>query len=706
MASAQSGPGLVICEPVTIPALSSFGAGCAAWLQFAVGGQPQFGKTPLWGSLNRAASEMHRSDLQLSSAQAVRLAPILGITQAAVGTLRGSEPHLTLAYRRIQVPSGAAAGAPITVTGTQAQITARLPQMARTLALGLGGTSAGIPASSGLAASDLELLGALRRLGQSPPAEEQPEGEARQKDLVALASHSPLASLMALGTYGTRESLHAAVKTLLAQAGGNPLVWAEIADKDGLALLPYSAQLSALAARFPGNAPLAAAESLRCRAVQDRPGESAAAERLTRDAPHAPNGWLIKGEAVSDQAADLRQARVFPALTPAEADTLGHLYPQWEKAAQHAVILDPAFAPAWQNLAKAATFNSDTATADHALQKVLTLSADKAKVYEWGLEMYQPKWGGDPAKLQSLARQAASDTALTSTEVVFVAQELKESGSPNLQQKVLSDFIARRRAYLSAHPDDSIKHWGLAAALKASGDKAGALAEYKTAAALLPNSAEVRCDLGDALYDGGVSDQGNEQFQEAARIDPDSPRSLIDLGFVQRQQGHFEEAKRSLQDALRFDPANSKAYSELGDVFLIQRPPDYQVAIENYQAAIRYGNYSSYVRLVAALDNAGKFDQVLTTGEAALRIYINGNATIYDDMADAYLHEKEWDKSIVLSQAALTLNVADPVAHENLGEAYIGAGRKAEAQAEWRKVLALPDIGIRSAAEGYLKQYP
>ena len=75
-------------------------------------------------------------------------------------------------------------------------------------------------------------------------------------------------------------------------------------------------------------------------------------------------------------------------------------------------------------------------------------------------------------------------------------------------------------------------------------------------------------------------------------------------------------------------------------------------------------------------------------------------------MANAYLIKKAWNQSLAMSNAALALDANDSLAHENLAEAYLGTGRIAEAQAEWRKVLTFNDARMKAEAEGYLKKYP
>ena len=707
----QSGPGIFLCEPVTASTNhvgSNFGTGCALWLQMTVGGQPQFGKTPLWGVPARAAAEMGRSDLQLSSIQAQNLAPILGVTHAGIATLSGASPHLTLTYRLLQVPQGTQIGAPITLTGTQEQIIEGLPSVARTLAQRLGEATPNIPASPGLKPAELQRIGQMQWAGTTLTADER-------TDLYDIASRSPLAGLLILSqrAYSSHARFNTSAQTLLAQAGGNALIWGEVAVEGDVALLPHTAELTALTAHYPGNYNLATAETFRFRALKDRKSEIQAAERIVQDAPHNPDGWLTYASSTSSVAADLRQARGYNALTPEESDTLSHLYPQWEAAAERAAELDPAYGKAWLRLAQAAAFNSDGPLADHALQNALVKSADKADVYGWAMEMYQPKWNDEPANLTHIAHVAAADMTLSASETIYVAQHLGGSGFSDLRRQVLNGFIARQRDFLAAHPGDGNKHWGLAMALNESGDTKDALAEYRLAATLLPESAIVRYELGDALYQQGeigftksLYEQAVAQLQEAVRIDPDYLDAYIDLAYCQKNLRHFAEAKQAVKEGLRLDPASGSTYAVLGEVLM--REHNYAEAIPNYQDAIRYGHFSqaNYDNLTTMLAETGQYDLEVTTGEAAMRVYSTMDPDFYDDMADAYLHKKDWDQSHAMSQTAIALKPEDPIAYENLAEAYLGAGRIADAQVEWRKVLMFKDDRIKAVAQDYLNKYP
>lgn len=77
-----------------------------------------------------------------------------------------------------------------------------------------------------------------------------------------------------------------------------------------------------------------------------------------------------------------------------------------------------------------------------------------------------------------------------------------------------------------------------------------------------------------------------------------------------------------------------------------------------------------------------------------------------DNLADLYLHKRNYAGAAEESRTALGRNESDAVAHENLGEALIGQGNKAEAQTEWRQVLALDHGEIAQAAQKMLAKYP
>lgn len=717
-----SGAGIVVCEPVAPGPDADFGAGCALWLQMEVGGQAALGKTPPWESLDRARAELGRGDLRLSAAEAAPLAGMLGATHAAVGTLSGTGTSLTLTYQIVQVSAGTPVGAALTVSGTRDQIDAGLPGLAKTLAVRLGAVSPDVPASVGLSPAELETL-AADRMGTLTDAQESA--------LLALAARDPLAGLIALARRPDRPQAQeaAAARTLLSQAPANPLVWEAVGSTDKEALVPPAAPLASLTLRFPHNHLLAEAQFFRASATSDRKAEQAAASRLVADAPRDPDGWLAYALILSHQADDIRHGRTYDSMLPAEAAPLDQLYKRWQTAAAKATTLDPAFAHAWLRLSQAATFAGDSAAANKALDTARTLSLaphalpdDAPAVIQWALQMYQPKWGGAPAKLAEFARLASEQDGLADRTVLELARTLgtldKSAGVEGLdgkalQKKLLDAFIVRKRAALAAHPGDGRSHLALGEAVSTLGDVPGGIAEYRTACDLLPGSAVARYDLGYLLHyqletqgHPGTYDEAITRLQEAVRIDPDLLQAYIELDYCLKNAGRFAEAGLALKQALRLDPNSGPTYAALAEVQM--RLKDYAEAIINYRKALALGDYRepSYENLINALDATGQYDAILETAQDELRLFPKGNSLTYDETGAIYIEKKLWDRSMTASKAAIALDSSDAWAHENLAEAYLGAGRLADARAEWQTVLTLKDEGIKATAQGYLKKYP
>lgn len=72
----------------------------------------------------------------------------------------------------------------------------------------------------------------------------------------------------------------------------------------------------------------------------------------------------------------------------------------------------------------------------------------------------------------------------------------------------------------------------------------------------------------------------------------------------------------------------------------------------------------------------------------------------------ALYHQGELDAAINQFHDAIRLMPSFSSAYYYLGNAFQGKGRKTEARAAWRKVLALPDRTWATAAQEQLNKYP
>ena len=703
--------GLIVCDPICgASGLQVFGAGCGRWLDLVAAGQPELGRTPLWETRARAQQEMGRTDFCLAPAQAVALAAISGATHAACGTLDGTPAHCTLTYRLYALPSGKAIGSPLSQTGSEAQVLAALPGMAKALDTQLGVHAPRVPVSVALSPAQFVQVQAISR---------QPD--ASDADLLALArlsARSPLAGMALLDTRASDDQvlLTGMVKTLRTQLPANTLAVAHVGSQEPGALRPYAAPLQALFARYPASALLAHTEAWVQRVWGTRAGEWKASRRATLDAPGEPDAWLSLGYTLGNIAQDLRQSRLAGDISPTDWASLNRLYPQQEAADRQATMLDPRDGHAWYRLAEAATFAGDRARAGGALGRALALSAERADAYEWGLQMYQPKWGGDPAALSSLAARAAAQPWDSSEAATGIAESLKSAGFTDQASQVLSGFIAREHARAAKAPSDALVHWSLAAALAAQDTSPSlreASLEYRTAEHLMPNAPAIHHWLADVLDRRGRTNEAIAEYRLAVGIDPFDAQTHLGLGYDLKHEHQFPEALAELRLAMRLDPRSAATHSAVGDLLSMQR--QYKPAAAEYREAIRMAFYSlnAWMRLPSALDQCGQYDQSLQVGREADRLLTEqeqANAEtegpLHNTLSDDYLHKKAWDKSIAESGVSLKYNSNDAWAHENLAEAYLGQGRKSEARAEWERTIALGDPQITPVARKLLAAHP
>jgi len=703
--------GLIVCNPVSAnPALTPFGIACGRWLDLVAAGQPELGQTPFWEARGRCQGEMGRTDFRLTPAEAAPLAAMTGATHAACGTITGTPARCTLTYGLYALPGVTPVGPPLVRTGTEQQVVATLPSLARALDARLGVPAPQVPASPHLSAAELTQAVAIGN--QNGPS------DADLLTLSRLSARSPLAGMYYLDSRASNDQvlLTGMVKTLLTQLPANTLVVSHIGYAEPGALRAFAPRTRALIGRYPASALLAHTDVWQQRLWGDRAGEWKAAVRVCRDAPRDPYSWLTRSTTLANISEDLRQARLANDLSAADWASLHRIYTQQEAANLRATVLDPLSGHAWYALAQTATFYGDSAQAETAFQKALTLDTDKEEVYGWGLQMYQPKWGGDPASLQRVAAQAAAEKWDSANAAADIAEELNGAGFNAEGAQVLTDFIARERPIVSKFPTDTMAHWNLAAALAAQKTPASLLEatlEYRTAAHLMPNAPALHRWLADVLDQRHRSAEAVAEYRHALALDPFNASVHLALGFLFKRQQRFSEALPELRLAMRLNPRDADVHYALGEI--LNRQGQFKLAAAEFSEAIRMEFYSpgAWISLPGVLDQCGRYDETIQAGREADHVLVEqrmadgeSEPPVHDSMADAYLHKKDWKDSLTESHAALGYNPNDACAHENLAEAYSGEGRIADARAEWQRTIALGDPQITPVARKLLAAHP
>jgi protein O-GlcNAc transferase len=142
--------------------------------------------------------------------------------------------------------------------------------------------------------------------------------------------------------------------------------------------------------------------------------------------------------------------------------------------------------------------------------------------------------------------------------------------------------------------------------------------------ALVPESAELHNVLGSALAARNSHVAAIAEFREALRLDPDSATAHWNLG---RTLTAPEDALPHLRRSVELEPRRAEARYQLATVLLETR--QYEDAVEEFRAALQLMPDSAEVRnnLGVSLASQGKMDEAIDQFQQAL--------TVQPEFADA-----------------------------------------------------------------------
>jgi tetratricopeptide (TPR) repeat protein len=541
--------GIVVCEPQTGASLRDFGAGVGRWLHLNVAGQGELSCTPVWGSVADSWREMKRKDGQLNAAQAAVLARKLGVTHVATGQLSGTPARCELTYELWQMPQRRKIGN-FQAAGTQSQVLSMLPTLARRMSVQIGVKSPQIPARIAANPTEVAAMGAV----PWKPYDEVPK--AKVQPLKVLSSREPLAGLLLLrsGHVESGQTLwRQTVGNMLKQAPNNALVWADVAWQNTWSLEPHQAQLQRVAQRYQHNYLVELAQTCWYRANNERREEHQHAVQAIRCAPRYWMAWSDLADTMGGEAQDVRQSRYSNQISSTEWKYLSTVYSHWLRAALQAARLNPDSAYAWAEVATAASFSSSSDLADAALFQALQIDPKNRDAVSWGLQMYQPKWDRDAAKLQLIVQIIEADPFLFNR---FHHMAILALNASNLNAEANGLMLRALWRYGDAakrDPKDATPHYHLAYLAKNFGIEGSqdetAITEFEKYLALNPNDASVHYDLGWMLhYKKRLYRKAETHYRAALKLSPDYADALNSLGdltyYVHRDAAAAEKLYR------------------------------------------------------------------------------------------------------------------------------------------------------------------
>ena len=706
----DSGPGVVICEPVSgtgvDKATANFGAGCGRWLQFVVGGQGELGKTPIWEGLDRARRELGRSDFRLSPAAVPRLRTILGATHAATGTLVGSAGNCTLVYQLCRLDGMTPCGPPVSAKGSTAKIIQQLPAMAVALSKQLGVKTPHLAGAVDASPAELALVGASA-------SEERYARSSLEQEFTKLARRMPLAAIIGIELIrdtGQDFDIMGALTRLLLQTSlqtpsDNVLCLGEIAWAAPEVLIGNTGALSSLLRVYPRNLNLLIANSHRQLNARDSAAAILTATECTRNFPLVPESWHTLGVIHAEVSGQLRNARTADKLTPNDWKLLGGNYSKALAADRTAIRLDPQDGQAWYKAAVDATFASDFKFADEAIWNALALCRGEQKVYWWGLEMFQSKWIGDEHKRLRIANAAASDTTNSAGNTYVLANTLNQEGYWPQAKIVYARAIGKIRARIGHGVDDLAHIQALGTSLTILNRLPEATKVYEDALKEFPTNERTHALLGGVLYVRGMWNESLKVFRDLVKINSRLSLAHAYVGQNLNKLLQYDEADRESRLALQIDPNSADAHYALAGAHFGHK--NYEQAITECVSAIN-GDRSmqkAYLLLVRAEIGGGKTDTALLVAKDTAKRFSSFSEP-YAYLGAALLAAKQLEQSEAECRKSLKMNAESGYAHEQLGNVLLARGHRAEAKAEWTQVVKSNDMAAAKEAREKLAKYP
>ncbi|TAG67074.1 MAG: tetratricopeptide repeat protein, partial [Oscillatoriales cyanobacterium] len=223
-----------------------------------------------------------------------------------------------------------------------------------------------------------------------------------------------------------------------------------------------------------------------------------------------------------------------------------------------------------------------------------------------------------------------------------------------LEAKIHEHQEARQPIEIQSNIELAKKQFDRANLLKSQGRLAEAIAYFKNALVLQPDSIESATNLAVTLHQTGDLAEAANYYQRAIEIDPNCAQAQNNLGILLQDRGNIAEAVICFQKAIALNPVYVKALNNLGAT--LQQQGELQSAIVYFQQAL-----SLNANYVPALVNLGVAMQAKCQPAEAGRLY----------------------------QRAIEAEPNNPKGHYHLGNSCLAAGKIEQAISSFEVAISL-----------------
>ena len=194
------------------------------------------------------------------------------------------------------------------------------------------------------------------------------------------------------------------------------------------------------------------------------------------------------------------------------------------------------------------------------------------------------------------------------------------------QCHIYKDSETLWRDTLWKNPGAWIAHNNLGIALEAQGKFDEAISHFRQVLEVKPDLAEAHNNLGNVLSTQGKFDEAVRHYRQALQIKPDYVSAHYNLGVAFKSQGKLDEAIKHYRQALYLKPDGLEMLTSMARILATHPDPKTRNTDEAIELAERAAGLTEYQdasilnTLATAYAAAGRFDQAMTTAQAALTL--------------------------------------------------------------------------------------
>jgi tetratricopeptide (TPR) repeat protein len=236
------------------------------------------------------------------------------------------------------------------------------------------------------------------------------------------------------------------------------------------------------------------------------------------------------------------------------------------------------------------------------------------------------------------------------------------------------------RSYLDIHKDSGEAHCLLGYILFKEDKPKLSLAEYSEGARYRPPEAVDLEVIGSDYFLLEDYDNADKWLTQSVERNPKDPLALYLLGRAKYNRKHFEEAVHFFTESLKLNPGNAKAKDNLG--------LSYEALGRNEEAMAAYRASGAYLHLGTLLAENNRSSEAVPYLMQATQM-APADPIAHRELGKAYLALNKFDQAQTQLEKAVQLDPQSGPTHFLLGQAYRKQGLLDKAKIETRRYLEL-----------------